>query len=747
MVLVGAMRGSSSRFAVLAMLGGCNLAFGISIIDGPLADSGTARAPGWSAVAAGVAHTCAIRREDASLWCWGENGAGETGSLASGPEVLSPVQVAGRWTAVAGGLAHTCAIKDDATLWCWGDGQDGELGAGTVPASPPNPVGTDHWSSVVASSSRTCGLKPDASLWCWGANGHGEIGDGTMANRDAPVPVGVGHTWTQIAMGDDHSCAITIDKQLYCWGDNGDGELGDGTAITRTVPTNITASPAWRAVAAGTVHTCAIDDSGQVWCWGANNYGQLGDGTSTFQMSPKPIATPRTDWVAIASSASRTCLRAPDGAVWCWGANEEGELAIDAPAMQRTPVQLTVPAAAWTALALGALHACLIDGDAQLWCAGSDGRGQRGDGLGGSRLAPVHVPGDWTNLAAGGDSTCGVESGHLACWGENDDAQLGDQTLLQHQAPEQISFAAIGAPATIAMGVLHGCALDGTQHLECWGDNGSGEQVRTGGPQLMPAQPPGITGMVEGLALGGSHTCMIGADTYTYCWGTNAHGELGRGTMTPFEPALKAVESGVLTYPFFTQVAAGGAHSCGLTANGMLSCWGSNDTGQLGEGSVGGPPVAYATSSFNSVAKVVAGTGHTCIIDTSGHLRCFGNNAYGQLGDGTTTTTGTLGGAILGATWTTMALGDIHTCGIQTDGSLWCWGDNARGELGDGTRTQHTTPIRVGTAMWTQVATGVLHTCGIQSDHSLWCWGNNLLGEVGDGAAWTTQLALVPAPH
>ncbi|MFZ5470648.1 MAG: RCC1 domain-containing protein, partial [Myxococcota bacterium] len=72
------------------------------------------------------------------------------------------------------------------------------------------------------------------------------------------------------------------------------------------------------AIAAGGTHVCAILNNGAVKCWGRNDEGQLGNGSTTG--SSVPVETQLTEpAVAITSGEFHTCAIVLGGAVRCWG--------------------------------------------------------------------------------------------------------------------------------------------------------------------------------------------------------------------------------------------------------------------------------------------------------------------------------------------------------------------------------------------------------------------------------------------
>lgn len=142
----------------------------------------------------------------------------------------------------------------------------------------------------------------------------------------------------------------------------------------------------------------------------------------------------------------------------------------------------------------------------------------------------------------------------------------------------------------------------------------------------------------------------------------------------------------------------------------------------------GAPITSDATqvsdAGHTAVARIRSSVQHTCAITRDGALYCWGVNAEGQLGDGTTRDAEEPVRVEADHRWSDVGTGSAHTCAIRDDGSLWCWGRNAEGQLGDGTRVPRTRPTRVETDTdWRSLALGGGHSCGIRRDASLWCWG------------------------
>src|SRR5439155_133303 len=163
---------------------------------------------------------------------------------------------------------------------------------------------------------------------------------------------------------------------------------------------------------------------------------------------------------------------------------------------------------------------------------------------------------------------------------------------------------------------------------------------------------------------------------------------------------------------------AGGFHTCALPGDGIVLCWGQNDLGQLGNGTVSPTantpnPTPVSVSGITTAVAVAAGGWHTCALLQDGSIRCWGDNTWGQLGNGSPDgVVSTIPSApVTGITAATAASsGAEHTCALLQDGSLQCWGAGKFGRLGNGTITDAFTPVAVtgfGGVTWTSSDTNV----------------------------------------
>lgn len=239
------------------------------------------------------------------------------------------------------------------------------------------------------------------------------------------------------------------------------------------------------------------------------------------------------------------------------------------------------------------------------------------------------------------------------------------------------------------------------------------------------------------IAAGFQHSCAVDDGVVT-CWGRNTYGQLGNGTTTDSRSPVTV--SGISTA---VAVTAGKYHTCAVLSDGSGRCWGRNTNGQLGDGTSTDRRTPVVVSGLGGITSISGGDAHTCASLESGQARCWGSNAYGQLGNGTTTSyptpmtvgTRTTKGSITPLSGVTeVDAGTQFACARKTDGTVSCWGRNQYGQLGDGSTTNRTSPIGVSGLSGTgDLTVGDSHACVVMSNGRARCWGNNLMGQLGDG--------------
>ncbi len=270
-----------------------------------------------------------------------------------------------------------------------------------------------------------------------------------------------------------------------------------------------------------------------------------------------------------------------------------------------------------------------------------------------------------------------------------------------------------------------------------------GAVVAAPGPAA-DARPLPEVGSVES---GGRHTCVLTALGEVQCWGENGSGQLGDGSTVDRPTPLFVQSADGARLTGMQALAAGSSHTCALTGDGGVLCWGNNSSGQLGDGTttVSALPVAVQIDGAPLVGAtaLAAGRFHTCAL-VGGAVACWGANFFGQLGDGSTTNTAVPVSAVDGdgaalAGVKELAVGALHTCVLRAGLDVACWGANFFGQLGDGTTDSADVAVDVldedGDAFDTvrHLTAGGHHTCAALANGRVRCWGANGSGQLGDG--------------
>lgn len=255
---------------------------------------------------------------------------------------------------------------------------------------------------------------------------------------------------------------------------------------------------------------------------------------------------------------------------------------------------------------------------------------------------------------------------------------------------------------------------------------------------------------------GNYQACAIGTNDRAYCWGYGEDGQLGKGTLkTTYAPSTAVTGADSLIGPFlqFRTIQLGRTFGCGITVARQMYCW-----GRLNGSTLQQVPTGVTFTPPTTVNTIATGERHTCMTTPSGLAYCTGTNDEGELGDGTFTTPTVYVGVLPAlSTWSGIAAGTLHTCAVPRYAGAgtvrpWCWGFNSSGQLGDGTVATSNVPVAVTLpALVTEVdstslVVGAAHSCAIVKAStsvsspvgSVLCWGSNGFGQLGNAAAYTS---------
>lgn len=348
--------------------------------------------------------------------------------------------------------------------------------------------------------------------------------------------------------------------------------------------------------------------------------------------------------------------------------------------------------------------------------------------------------------ASGACAVTGCNAGYGDCnLSPTDGCETNVSTSLSHCGACGSPCAPAHASGACASGAC-GIASCDAGYTDCDGDPSNGCEARLTDDPLHcgacghacasgAACVSGVCDPVIDVAPGALHTCALRASGVVSCWGANEAGQLGDGTLDE-----RAVPAPIVSSARFARIVAGQSFTCGIDDTGHLRCWGRGGYGELGDGTGANraAPVAvtaraadattFATRTFTDLAPLRSGA---CALDDVGEVWCWGRNTAGEVGDGTTTAAlraARVAGiaGVLGIT-----AGENHVC-ARTAAAVSCWGANGFGQLGDGTTTNRSAPTPVGSLGATSaIEAGSSHTCAILAGGNVSCWGRNDAGDLG----------------
>jgi alpha-tubulin suppressor-like RCC1 family protein len=271
---------------------------------------------------------------------------------------------------------------------------------------------------------------------------------------------------------------------------------------------------------------------------------------------------------------------------------------------------------------------------------------------------------------------------------------------------------------------------------------GCSEHPETTGPDTRPpAQPPALATSTTPLqfwqlSTGDLHSCAVTLNHRIYCWGWGPDGQLGTGKEDQtFAPTIPVV--GGLS---FSQVSASFEYTCAVTTDDRAYCWGFNYNAQLGDGTRSTRLSPVAVAGNHRFRQISTGDTHACATTTDNQVYCWGylgTDVPVAIGDGTTV--GSLVPVLVSGTraFRHVSAGVGHSCGVTTSDEVFCWGSNRYGQIGDGdgATPDRLRPARVaGSRRFRQVEVGLWHSCAVTLAGRAFCWGRNDNAQLGDGS-------------
>jgi alpha-tubulin suppressor-like RCC1 family protein len=348
-----------------------------------------------------------------------------------------------------------------------------------------------------------------------------------------------------------------------------------------------------------------------------------------------------------------------DGALYAWGNNYFGQLGVGAQLLPFTngvllPIRVG-NANDWIAVVAGEYHTLALKTDGSLWAWGKNDNGQLGDGTTQTRYHPVRVgtDSDWAVIAAERRSVALKNDGSLWVWGGASFEDPNDSELqwLSKLVPTRVGTGLDWAQVAAGDGFLLAMKNDGS--------------VWSYGPDNLRGE----------LGLGN----------------TNTHFEMNK---VPF------FDNATSSYATIVAIAAGDFHSLAIDNTGRLWAWGGNEANQLGFTS------SYPSDEYSprivtppdTWVKISAGTTHSLAVKSDGSLWAWGSDNYGELGNGTEPITAPYVPRHIGTDtdWVDVKAVFQNSYALKADGTARSWGRNQYGQLGNGTQNDNQSADYVG---------------------------------------------------
>ena len=563
---------------------------------------------------------------------------------------------------------------------------------------------------IASGDSYYSALDTKGQVWVWGYNGYGQLSQGNTNNINEPTTVKIEKPKTdpdeetqyetlqnivEIKAGNQNLEMITNTGEIYVSGYNGNGQLGIGKYSTyNTIAVKSKNMDQTKLIDSNSYHSIASDRSGFVYTTGYNAQGQLGNGTYTqsneFTVIGDTYVHVSENRISIEKGKDKQVTASLDnkfnlindtvdsGNISYETLNSEiatvdqdgtihgkkigtVEIIVTHTITHKTSTifvqvvpegKITVPK-----LEIGDTHSAALKADGTVWTWGNNSNGQLGTGNNTSKTSPIKVMNiqDVIDLSVGYYDTAVVKKdGTVWTWGYNGYGQLGEGTSSDRSTPVQV-IKPDGAPLTkivkVSAGTYRTVALDEEGNVWVWG-YGYGSTAtklttinnvidispnyavtQTGEVYKIDGQKLTISNIIR-VSEGANHALFLTKTGKGYSVGTNNKGQLGDGTtVNKNSPVMIQNSTGIQTLSEIKELKAGTEYSMAIMKNGDTYTWGSNENSKLGTTQDNYTVYPKKNEQTNPSIFGAAGPNNTGIIDEEGYVYTWGLGKYGNLGN------------------------------------------------------------------------------------------------------------------
>ena len=435
-----------------------------------------------------------------------------------------------------------------------------------------------------------------------------------------------------------------------------------------------------------------------------------------FSQAPvQALTTSALQPVAVGENSS-CAIRSSDD-LYCVGSNTYGQLGTGNTTSNTDP-QKVLGIANVAGVSVGTTSACAVTYTGELYCWGSNSAGQLGIGNNENKTVATLVTGlsNVSEVSVGNNFACALtRTGAVHCWGSNEYGQLGQESIASLNAPVLVN----GLPTAFTAVTARGnrvCVV--SSDVYCWGEF-SDNSFTNSSKQANPTKLDNSAGAF-GVSLGNNFGC-VRFSSFVSCWGSNNHGQLGVGNKTDSN-TLQQV-SGINAVK---QLATGSNFACVLDTAGDTFCWGENQAGQLGITAGADQPTRIPTGASKSAFLASYGS-TSCSLKLDGYVACIGDVSSGQSGVLATSASVLLNTQVSNAFRLSTSTTTTCAINISTKSALYCWGPLAPED----------TDLAID-----EVSVGNSSACAISNAKNLYCWGSNSSGQLGDSSVKSSTLQL-----